>query len=80
MLVKHYHVFLLPSYDHKVLSEGGGGLAQPPSTPYEYEAMILNKYISSFQDYSKFSDENFDVKDWVNAAFRNHKEGNKDVC
>ncbi len=32
-----------------------------------------------FQDYSKFLDENFDVKDWVNNAFRSHKEGSKDV-
>ncbi len=31
------------------------------------------------QDYSKFLDENFDVKEWVNTAFRSHKEGGKDV-
>ena len=34
----------------------------------------------TFQDYSKFLDENFDVKDWVNAAFRQQKEGTNDVC
>lgn len=29
-------------------------------------------------DYSKFLDENFDVKEWVNAAFRQQKEGTND--
>ena len=31
------------------------------------------------QDYSKFMDEDFDVKEWVNGAFNSQKEGNKDV-
>lgn len=29
-------------------------------------------------DYSKFLDEDFDVKEWVNDAFKSHKEGSKD--
>lgn len=33
-----------------------------------------------FQDYSKFMDEEFDVKEWVNNAFEAQKEGSTDVC
>lgn len=25
-------------------------------------------------DFSKFSDENFDIKDWINGAFKAQKE------
>lgn len=31
------------------------------------------------QDYSKFVEDDFDVKEWVNNAFRAHKEGSNDV-
>ena len=39
---------------------------------------LFNKFFY-FQDYSKFMDEDFDVKEWVNGAFNSQKEGNKDV-
>lgn len=32
-----------------------------------------------WQDLSKFLEDDFDVKDWINNAFRAHKEGNNDV-
>ena len=34
-----------------------------------------------FQDFSKFLDDNFDVKEWVNGAFRTQKDSpeQKDV-
>lgn len=28
-------------------------------------------------DFTKFSDENFDLKDWINAAFVSQKETNQ---
>ena len=31
------------------------------------------------QDFSKFLDEDFEVKEWVNAAFRLENDGTKDV-
>ena len=43
--------------------------------------MMFNHFCNllNFQDYSKFLDDDFDVKDWVNGAFNAQKEGNKDV-
>ena len=32
-----------------------------------------------FQDYSKFQDDDFDVKEWVNGAFKAQKDGTNDV-
>ena len=43
------------------------------SNCYQFNKMFY------FQDYSKFMDEDFDVKEWVNGAFNSQKEGNKDV-
>lgn len=31
------------------------------------------------QDFSKFTEEDFDVKDWINNAFKAQKDGASDV-
>lgn len=30
-------------------------------------------------DFSKFSDDNFDMKDWINGAFKTQKESNQNA-
>jgi hypothetical protein len=30
-------------------------------------------------DFTKFSDENFDLKDWINGAFTSQKETNQNL-
>ena len=53
-----------------------------------YTSVINNKTITifvfcfPFKDFTKFSDDNFDVKDWVNTALQAQKDTNitVDVC
>jgi hypothetical protein len=35
--------------------------------------------LSEEMDFTKFSDENFDLKDWINAVFDSQKDANQNL-